>query len=662
MTPLRTLGLAAAVLLLFLTYLLIQSTSPDAGRHERILESLRAAALNDAALQRDVLQARTGLLRNYDPLVRSVDNLRRAAADLRMAGQTARGSVRAEIDRQVEGVAGAVDDQDALVEQFKSRNAVLQNSLIYFMHVSGQFQRGEGAGAEAVTSEMGTLTNAMLRLTADPRGGAAVEVAASLDRLARLPVQQNRRESMHDLNAHGRLIIATLPLVNDLVSRLLAAPTSERTRALQKVYLASHARAVAQADFFRILLYAAAVLLAADVAYLFVRLQANARALREREARSHQAQKLEAVGTLAGGIAHEFNNILGAILGHAEMALAPRPGVDNVQRHVEQIMTAGQRARNVVDQVLTFSRRSEPRHRPIAVQPVISEAADLLRASLPATLTVRIALRAPDARIRGDMTQLQQVLMNLCTNAGQAMNGRGTIDVELGTTEVLADLSLSHGNLAAGRYIRLSVSDTGRGMDAPTVQRMFEPFFTTKTAGSGTGLGLPTVHGIVAEHHGAINVKSAPGAGTTFEIYLPLTQDQDSSDKKMDSVLPPRGDGQSVLLVDDERDLVLLGEEMLASLGFEPVGFDSSPAALAAFRADPRRFDLVMTDEVMPQMTGSELAEAVHQLRPDLPIVLMTGYTGLIEVSRLQDLGIREIIRKPLLSGTIAQCLARHLH
>jgi signal transduction histidine kinase/CheY-like chemotaxis protein len=659
MTPLRSLMLAAAALLLLLTYLLIEGAVPDAARHERILDTLRAATLNDAALQRDVLQARAGLLRNYDPLVGSVENLRYAAADLRMVGQIARGDMRAEIDRQVAAVAAAVDEQDALVEQFKSRNAVLQNSLIYFMHVSGQL-RPVGGDGDALGREMATLTNAMLRLTADPRGEAAAEVAASLDRLAALPIQENGRENIRNLTAHGRLIIATLPAVNDLVARLLAAPTSERTRAVQKVYLDAHGRAVAQANVVRVLLYGTAMLLALYVAYLFVRLQANARALRDQEVRLHQAHKLEAIGTLAGGIAHEFNNILGAILGHAEIALAPRPGGPPVRQHLEQIMKAGQRARRVVDQILTFSRRSERRHRPIVAQTATSEAIELLRASLPATLSLRTALRAAGARIHGDATQLEQVVMNLSTNAAHAMDGRGTIEIALDPIETEADLVLSHGNLPAGRYVRVSVSDTGRGMDAPTMRRIFEPFFTTKAAGSGTGLGLATVHGIVAEHHGAINVKSAPGAGARFEVYFPQTEAREGGREEAGSILP-RGEGQTILLVDDERDLVLLGEEMLASLGFEPVGFDNCGAALGAFRADPHRFDLVLTDEVMPTMTGTELARAMHQLRPDLPIVLMTGYAGPVPIDRIHDSGIREVVRKPLLSATIAQCLARHL-
>jgi len=214
--------------------------------------------------------------------------------------------------------------------------------------------------------------------------------------------------------------------------------------------------------------------------------------------------------------------------------------------------------------------------------------------------------------------------------------------------------------LEAGRYVRLTVSDAGRGMDDATAERVFEPFFTTKAAGSGTGLGLSTVHGIVADHGGAINVKSRPGAGSTFEVYFALTAALATGAAPAQAPAPS-GRGETVLLVDDETSLVLLGEEMLAALGYEPVGFDSSATALAAFRADPDRFDLLLTDEIMPGMTGTELAVALHRIRPEMPIILMTGHGGETQPHQLRAAGICEVLKKPFLSRDIAESLARHL-
>ncbi|MER9661918.1 ATP-binding protein [Mesorhizobium sp. M0159] len=390
---------------------------------------------------------------------------------------------------------------------------------------------------------------------------------------------------------------------------------------------------------------------------------------REREAlqaRLNQSQRLEAIGTLAGGIAHEFNNILGAVLGYSEMALAVLLKESRARRYVQQIMQAGRRAQDVTEQILAFGRRHERQHHALRAEAVVAEAVDLLRASFPATLSVQTRLAAADAAMMGDPTELQQVVMNLGTNAAQAMNNRGALEIGLDTTEFVEARMLSHGNLPAGLYLRLAVRDTGSGMDQATLERIFEPFFTTKPAGQGTGLGLSTVHGIVIAHRGAVDVNSKPGEGTTFEIYFPqieaaeATQNEDESDAA--EVPVKHGNGETILVVDDDTPLMQLAEEMLAALGYEPVGFDRSPAALSAFRTDPERFDLVLTDEVMPDMTGIEFSGRLHKIRPDLPVVLMTGYGRQLRSRQLTAAGISEVIKKPLLSAAVAQCLARHLH
>jgi signal transduction histidine kinase/ActR/RegA family two-component response regulator len=396
---------------------------------------------------------------------------------------------------------------------------------------------------------------------------------------------------------------------------------------------------------------------------LFASAMERKRAETEREAleaRLRQSQRMEAIGTLAGGIAHDFNNILGVILGYGEMALATLPEEARSRQHVQQMLTAGQRAKGVVDQILTFSRRSEHERRPVRLQPLIEETVSLLRASLPATIAISLQLEAADAVVASDATQLQQVVVNLCTNAAQAMTGGGTLELALVAIDAAGEIALSHGALPPGRYARLAVRDTGHGMDAATVERIFEPFFTTKAAGEGTGLGLATVHGIVAEHGGALNVRSHPGEGSTFEAYLPLAQAAATFDEPTGPAVPC-GHGETILLVEDERPLLLLEEEMLAALGYEPIGHDSGSAALAAFRADPQRFDLVLADQVMPGMTGTQLARALHEIRPELPIILVSGYAGPVRPEQLRAAGIRELLRKPLLSRDLASCLARHL-
>ena len=281
------------------------------------------------------------------------------------------------------------------------------------------------------------------------------------------------------------------------------------------------------------------------------------------ESRLRHAQRMEALGTLAGGIAHDFNNILGAILGYAEMALGRLRRDSREWQHVQEVRKAGERARDIVDRILAFSRRSEHRHRPVRMRPLLEETAGLLDASLPPTIALQMRLPDEDAVVLGEPGRLQQVVMNLCTNAAQAMAGNGVIEVGLDLVALDAERTLSHGALAPGRYVRLTVRDSGHGMDSATLERIFEPFFTTKAVGTGTGLGLAMVHGIVSDHGGAMNVRSRPGAGSSFEAYFRQAEaapaDEDSSEAPV-----PLGQGETILLVDDERPLVLLGEEMLA--------------------------------------------------------------------------------------------------
>jgi NO-binding membrane sensor protein with MHYT domain/signal transduction histidine kinase/ActR/RegA family two-component response regulator len=380
----------------------------------------------------------------------------------------------------------------------------------------------------------------------------------------------------------------------------------------------------------------------------------------EMQRRLQQAAKMEAVGRLAGGIAHDFNNILGAILGYGELAQNNLPEGATVRRQLDQVMHAGARGKGLVDRILAFSRSGIGERAPLHVQSVVEETLELFAPSLPADVRLETQLNAADAAMVGDATQLHQVVMNLCTNAVHAMKEGGVLTVALERVAVDEQRLLSHGTLGAGRYVRLSVGDTGTGIPLSVLELMFDPFFTTKRVGDGTGLGLAVVHGIIADFGGAIDVTTQVGVGTTFTIWLPAADNLSRlPDEPVGEV--PRGHGETVMLVDDDRALVALAEETLAQLGYEPVGFDSSVAALRAFCEDPKRFDLVLTDEAMPDLTGTELAREVRQLRPDISIILMSGYSDTDLSERAQAAGIVHVCRKPLVRRDIAESVARAL-
>ena len=387
----------------------------------------------------------------------------------------------------------------------------------------------------------------------------------------------------------------------------------------------------------------------------------DAEAERERlEAQLRQSQKIEAIGTLAGGIAHDFNNILAAILGYGEMAQRDAEQGTRQRRHLDATISAALRAKSLVERILAFSRSGMGERGPVNVQSVVEEALGGIAASLPAGVHLEHELAAGAAAVLGDATQIHQVVMNLCANAVQAMSSSGTLTVSLQTAQLSEVVCVSTMQLAPGGYVKLSVRDTGSGMASHVLERIFDPFFTTKVVGVGTGLGLSLVHGIVTDLGGGIDVESRLGAGSTFCVYLPWHGSAQPTPAQIERI--PAGHGETILLVDDEEALVRLGEEMMAGLGYEPVGFASSTEALAAFRQTPQRFDAVLSDEAMPEMTGSELAGEIRRIRPDIPIMLISGYVTPALTERARDLGIAEVLAKPLAARDIARSLADALH
>jgi len=382
----------------------------------------------------------------------------------------------------------------------------------------------------------------------------------------------------------------------------------------------------------------------------------------ELERQLRQAQKMEAIGTLAGGIAHDFNNILSAVLGFAELARSDVGENAEARESIGQVIRAAGRARDLVTQILNFSRQGETERRPLRLQPMVKEVVQLLRGSLPTTIAIRLQLDPVCAAVAADPGQIHQVLMNLCTNAYQAMRHQAespeTSDREcaltIGLHEVTDGLPTE---LAPGRYVRVSVTDTGPGMAATVRERIFEPYFTTKGRGEGTGLGLAAVHSIVTGHRGAVQVETAPGAGARFEVFLPACApegDQEAASLAEDDF--PAGD-ERVLFVDDEVALCELARVSLERHGYRVIPCSSGEEALQVFRAGPDTVDVVVTDLTMPRMTGLELTRHLLEERPDLPVILCTGFGDRLGRERALEAGARDLVLKPI----VPIDLARHI-
>jgi signal transduction histidine kinase len=809
---------AVSVLLVLLTWLSFRAVDTDAERYDRALKALDRFTLTEITLDRDVLSARAGMLRNYDPLVQEVNDLREALGRLHdnASGDT---EEAAAIDR----FATAAAVQEQLTEQFKSDNALLQNSLAYFQLLTAGLSGSVGNGplAPAVSG----LAAAMLQLTIDTSSASAREVADRLNALAGQPVAPADADSVRTVLAHGGLLHDLLPTTNGVLRALLAAPSKRELKALRAMILTHQEASRATGREFRLLLYAVSLLLLGVLVHLGLRLRARALTLQRRAALEHviadistrlidaqprelethidralaelaehvgadraylafcrltqmhrwcsegtsfppgwpdrvatlvarlgetpeaiiyipnvdrllpgadkdalvaaglrgwvcvsnisrdgstailgfdilqpgintqsaelgllrmaldavanavlrehleqerarleanlqQARRMETIGALASGVAHNFNNIVGAILGYTEMAEGELASDSRPARNLSEIRRAGERARDLVEQILAFARRRDVRRRQVSLKGLIAETTSLLRASLPAQINL-IIREAPEAAVvSAQPGQLQQVILNLCNNSAQAMDQVGRIEIETETHQIAAARSLTHGDLAPGRYVRIAVSDGGRGMDEMTLEHLFEPFFTTRLAGNG--LGLATVREIVREHGGAINVWSSLGTGSRFEVWLPCIAASAAAQRDKAPTLR-LGRGETVLVIDDASERLLADEEMLAALGYEPVGFTRADAALAACRATPKRFDALLVGHLASAASALDLAVALHELAPDVPILLATASAAESGAEALLAAGIFEIVHRPLISAELASALARCL-
>ncbi|MBL7205695.1 MAG: response regulator [Desulfobacteraceae bacterium] len=384
------------------------------------------------------------------------------------------------------------------------------------------------------------------------------------------------------------------------------------------------------------------------------------RKIAQAEERLRQAQQAQAIGTLAGGIAHEFNNILWIIMANAELAASTLPEGNTAHKNLQRVEKACSRGADLVQQILSFSRQGEYRPRPLDIMPIVKESLKFLRSSIPTTIEIRQNISTRSATIMSDPSQVHQTLINLCTNAADAMGEKpGVLEISMTDVELDQDERGLHHDLAPGKYVRLSVKDTGIGMEPKVRTRIFEPFFTTKGVGERRGMGLAVVHGIVKSCEGTIEVHSEPGKGSTFHLFFPKIEK--GTKPGPGAFISSVKGKERILFVDDDKEIANMGKEILEGYGYRVESKTCSEEALETFRDRPDKFDLIITDMIMPKMTGEELVEEFVRIRPDIPIILCTGYDEETYKERAREIGIKEVIMKPLNGRDLANAIRKAL-
>jgi signal transduction histidine kinase/ActR/RegA family two-component response regulator len=455
----------------------------------------------------------------------------------------------------------------------------------------------------------------------------------------------SRQFLLHVISTYSRIrgmFVGLLPAEKEII------PDTSLT--LLSIILLNTANALESFEFYR--------LLRNQNNILEKRIEERTKALAQSERQLQQVLKIQAIGTLAGGIAHDFNNILFPIIGYTEMTLDEVAEDSHAQTYLKEVLKAANRAKDLVQQILTFSRQSGQERKPIKVQYIIKEALKLLRASIPTTIDIAVDLEPECPAIMGDATQIHQVIMNLCTNAYQAMQETGgTLKVALTAVDISYDEIVDKMGMKPGRHIKIAVRDTGHGMEPAVMERIFEPYYTTKEPGKGTGLGLSVIHGIVKNHGGDVTVNSKPGDGTTFCVYIPAIDRDEEEEEKSQAVTELLEGNEHILLVDDEKVIIEMEQQMLERLGYRVTARTDSQGALEVFAAGPDQFDLVITDMTMPSMTGDLLARKLLEMRSDIPIILCTGYNEGITEEKALALGIRKYVMKPVVKTKLASTI-----
>lgn len=813
-TPLAVAGF----LLVALTWFSFRGLNLDAERFDRALQSLDHFGLAERALQRDILRARVGLLRNYDPLVKEADEVRGALDDLR---DTASESAREK--EATDALASLVDSQEEYIEQFKSKIALLRNSLTYFGLFSSRL--GTADGNNRSLPAVNAVSAAMLRLTLDTSTANSLEVEHSLQNLDKELSSADDPETVRALLAHGHLLHSLLPETDRILADVFALPIKANQEDLRTVLTADQLASRADAQESRAIVFSLSLFLIVILIHLGRQLHARAQSLRWRaaveyliadistslidcppketnnrlnaalhrlaacigadrayfiyaddphqiyswcsedspftrdwperslrlardlveetadniihvpmvsdldpnsdkdtlrafdirswicvrsrkevaieavlgfdalkdtiivpssdlsilrmafdailsaigrdrlaresahlEEQLHQARRMQTIGAFASGVAHNFNNIIGAILGYVEISESHVQARHPAARSLSEIRRAGIRARNLVEQLLAFGRRRQSQREALRLEAVVSETQSLLSASLPSEIEL-VVHNAANATILGEPAQLQQVILNLCHNAVQAMNEKGRVEIGTEIHDVHDTLLTSHAELPKGRYAVISVKDTGRGMTPAIMSQLFEPFFTTRS--TGNGLGLATASEIIRGHGGTINVKSEPNVGSCFEAWLPCHSAIQVARNRDNSKARLSGHGETVLVIEEHIERLHREEEILAALGYEPIGFSSPDDAIAAYENDPNRFDAFLIGYLTPISAALSVGLALRRIAPSKPLLIAMPSARKVDMNALISSGISQIVRWPLVPGEIASALTQ---